>query len=188
MAMPKRISASRRVVAICDPALSYNFPQLKTKVLDNGQEVPDIGLVPYGATLNIEFLGDLDKLPVKPTVFEIMPLQSRFMNWDRGEDTDWRSVFQFHVIGIKDSGFDAELTYETVNGMDYKTLDDDSMDMIPDSFVKDIANMVIQLAKYDGATIPFSMLGTSTATLKRCRDARSLRIFPVPTVDVKTSD
>lgn len=176
MVMPKRLSGSRKVVAMCDPALS-NFPQLKTKKLDNGQEVPSLGLIPYGATLDIEYLGNLDELPFGgPTVFEVMPLQTKFAHWDKGDESDYQMIFQSHVIKIENFDAERELVMERLPGFDYKTIDDKSMELIPLSFVKDIGNVILQLAKCDGNTIPFSMLGTSTDILRRCRAAQHLNL------------
>lgn len=186
MAIPRRITGTRKLVAMCDPSLA-TFPQLKTKML-NGVEVPDIGLVPYGTTLDIAYLGDLSELPGGgPTVFEVMPMQTRFMSWDRGENTDHVAVFQMHVVGVENFDAKPPLSWETIQGVDHKTLDEKSVEQFPMSFIVDISHMIIQLAKGDGQTIPFSTLGSSSDILRRCRAAQFLNLSHVHTAAVKPS-
>lgn len=187
MVMPKRLSGSRRVVSLYDPAL-VNFPQLRTEKLDNGQEVPILGLVPYGATLDMSFLGDLSELPCDgPTVFEVMPLRTRFLHLDKGEKTDWTIIFQLHVSAIDNSGI-KNLSWEQLPNFDYKTLTDESLEMFPVDFIRDIGNMIVQLAKGDGATIPFLMLDTYMDVSRRSRAARLLSMSRAATAGAKISD
>ena len=183
MAMPKRLSGSRKVVSIIDPALE-KVPRLKTKMV-GGREVPHMGMELYGTTLDTTYLGDLKELGA--TVFEIMPLKSSLMNWDKGDDSPFFQIFQYHVVGIENFPAEPPLTFKEVGGYDYKILTDESMKQIPLSFIRDIGNMVLQLAKCDGVTLPFSMLDSSQEISNRSRVARSMRIFPAVTVDVKTS-
>jgi hypothetical protein len=184
----KRLTASKKIVAGCDPALA-NFPRLLTKKIENDMEVPDVGLIPYGSTLDISYLGNLDDLPYGgPMVFEVMPLQTRYINWDRGEDTDYKTVFQCHVIGIERCDFKAELNFEQLPGFNYKTLDDKSVDLFFASFIKEIAHKIIELSKVDGCVIPFSTLGSSTAILQRCQVAQLLNLESARSAAAKVKD
>lgn len=187
MAMPKRLSGARELISMLDPSIQ-GIPSLKKIQNADGTESV-MGKIPYGNTLDITFLGDLSGLPYGgPTIFRVMPLQTKYMYLDNGEDTNWRLVFQLHVSGIRNSGVDKDINFERANGLDYSILTDESLELFPIDFIEDIGHMIVQLAKGDGNTIPFIMRDTYMVTTKRSQAASVLSMCRAATAVAKPSD
>lgn len=187
MAMPKRLSGARELISMLDPSIQ-GVPSIKKVPREDGTEIIT-GKIPYGNTLDISYLGDLSVLPHGgPTIFKVMPLQSKYMYLDQDEDTNWRMVFQLHVSGVRNSGVDKEIEFEKINGLDYSILTDESLDLFPIDFIEDIGHMIIQLAKGDGNTIPFIMRDFSMVNLRRSQAASVLSMCRAATAVAKPKD
>ena len=173
--IPVRLSKPRRIVSEFDPALK-GFPRVKNKVV-NGQDIPEIGIMPYRASLDLKYLGELDNLPFLPTIFEVVPLEVRHRNLDKGEDTNWWLVFQLHVINIENwDEVSAPLTWQRHEALDKRLLSDKMADYFPFEVVRDIAEKIIQLSSADGVTIPFSVSDTLKDILEERRFAYQIKI------------
>jgi len=138
MAIPKRITESRWLVSRIDPELIDVDLKLQRD---------------YWKTLDIDKLGDIKDLDL--TKVKVKPLLAQYGNLnsdDRSAMDDWL-IFSFHVEEISDPIY--KLEFEGIG--DNKYISADIRNQFPESFIKDIADMICQLANGDGVRIPFAI-------------------------------
>lgn len=131
MAIPKRINTTRRVVSRFDPAW--------TRVIHRrcyGE---------YCNTLDIAKIGDISEFDF--TTFDVRPLQVAYEVFadDNGAANAWE-IFRSHVVNM--SGFDFERDGDRIR--------DKHHEEIGPKIIKDIADMIVQLANADGQTLFFA--------------------------------
>ena len=160
MGMKKRITDKKTVIARCDRSLTL---------------VPQETLKKYFETLDIDVLGPLPSLIEPPTLFAIMPLKARWAHLDRGTDNtaaDYWQIFALHVERIDG----AEIALEFDGQGDFKALTESVREQIPEDYIRDIAQMIIQLANGEGNHVPFDVLvglsGTISARRANARPSR----------------
>lgn len=153
MAMPKRLTAPRKLISIHDPALD---------------DLPSDALTRYVTSLDIEELGDIATMPTPPTVFTVLPLRARLARVDHGvqnNNDDWWVIFAFHVTAV--DNIDGALTFEGA-GSD-RHLHDDCRELFPDRWIRDIAGMISKLGNGDAPFLPPVQMSEIISTRKILR-------------------
>lgn len=148
MAIPKRINTTRRVVSRFDPAWK--------SVLHRrcyGE---------YCNTLNLEKIGDMSGLDF--TLFEIQPLQVAYEVFadDNGASNSWE-IFRSHVVSM--SGYELTKEGDRICEQHHKE--------ISPAIIKDIANMIVQLANADGQTLFFTPPDGYMDFIVNCQNLRA---------------
>jgi len=138
MVMPRRLTSSRDLISIHDPALG----NVSTDIMQQ-----------YGMTLNIDVLGDLSKLPEPPTIFTCLPLRASLARLDRGArntNDDWWILFATHVTAV--APLQGDLVFDGAGAE--RHISDDCRDLFPDKWIRDIAVMITKLANGEAPFAP----------------------------------
>ncbi|MHC4575096.1 MAG: hypothetical protein ACYS76_13355, partial [Planctomycetota bacterium] len=141
MGMKKRITGDRTVVARVDESLRALDAETFSR---------------YCETLDMKLLGDLSQMPEPPTIWTIEALKAKHAHLDMGDDNSaasWWNIFRLHVKAVDDGS--APMDTEDFAGE--KALTDAARDYIPEDFIRDIAQIIIQLAHGDGTYVPFDV-------------------------------
>lgn len=149
MAIPKRLTAQRKVVSRFDPSWREIVAQH-----DTAQTYAD-----YCNRLDIELIDNPLGRDNPFTVFTVVPLQTRFEMFVDGESSNWWEIFRHHVKGI--SGMEIE-------SQDGAILEKHREDIGP-VFVQDIARMIVDMASIDGVSCFFTIPGGCWAFTQNCR-------------------
>jgi hypothetical protein len=179
MGMKKRITSNRRVISRVDRSLT-------------GLDIKTIR--DYALSLDIESLGDISQLIEPPTIWTISPLKAKYAHLDMGEGQNnsqsfW-NIFALHVVGCEDR--DVVLEWEGAG--DSKSLTDAVREQIPEDYIRDIAQMIIQLANGDGTYVPFDVQAGYSAIMSAHRVKAKVQRPPAiaassaPSEDAKTND
>jgi len=105
----------------------------------------------YLRSLNIDELGDLRGFKHLPSVFTVRPLTVDYEYMVNGENSNWWGIFSSHVKEI--TGLPKEIKLESEDGI----LDDKLRELFPPRTVRDIAQMVIDLANEGEDSIFFTV-------------------------------
>jgi hypothetical protein len=141
MGMKKRITRDFTVVARVDESLRSLDAETFSK---------------YCEQLDMKLLGDLAKMPEPPTVWTITPLKAKYAHLDMGDENDaasWWSIFRLHVVKVNDPS----IPWEKEDWGGGKALADSVREEIPEDFIRDLAQIIIQLAHGDGTYVPFDV-------------------------------
>lgn len=163
----KRVTESRDVVCLCDPAMSW---------IDRGK------LVKYSLSRNIEDLGDLKTLQEQPRIYRCRPLSTRAETTgklyldENNADAAWMIVAS-HVENISDI---ATLKKRQINNID--TLEDEVREILPFDEVHEIAKVICELPN-SGDNRPFSPPDTWEQGLMRTQWYRALQEPPAAPTD-----
>jgi hypothetical protein len=150
MGMKRRITAERKVISRVDPSL-------------NVCSMSDVAA--YSKSLNLDDLGKLPGYYDSPTYFHILPLKARWSSLDRGNENtsdDLWAIFSTHVTRIE--GVDFEIEFD--GSGEHKHIKDECREFIPDDFMRDIAQMIIQLANGEGTHVPFGVRDGLSAIIR----------------------
>jgi hypothetical protein len=145
--IPKRLNSTRRVVSRIDPA--WKHIMMRRTYQD------------YCNTLDIAAIGPLDDMPEPFTFFEVQPLRVSYEVF-AGDNPNYWEIFRSHVVTI--SGMDIEKDGDRIR--------DKHREEIGPDFVKDIAEMVIQMANGDGQAVFFMPPATAGEFIHNCLRSR----------------
>ena len=163
MSLGTRLTAARKVVSIYDDALA-------------GIDI--IALGTYVTTREIEHLGDLDKLPEKPVVFILEPMTTKTERWE----DDPRALVAFCCREINNAPIEWSVEHKVTSGL--RHLSDETMDAIPLNVVREMANVIIEMANGDTAPfVPPDGWGVWKARSALARTARSAQSTPARETD-----
>ena len=154
MGMKKRIVEVRDVIPRCDRALTL---------------LPQETIRKYSQELDISILGDPANMLEMPAIVSIAPLKARWAHLDRGTDntaSDYWAIFALHVQAIKGN---AQVDMEWTGEGDFRALTDKVHEQIPEDVIRDVAQMIIQLANGEGTHVPFDVLVGLSATISARR-------------------
>jgi hypothetical protein len=176
MGLKKRITQERKVISRVDSSLAL---------------LPADTIKGYWKSLDIEDIGDLGALIEPPTVWTIRPMLAKYAHLDQGHGNNnaaslWQ-IFSLHVTGCDDPSL--QLSYEPFG--DVQMLSESVREQIPEDWIADIANMVIQLANSDGTHVPFDVQATLVAITSDHRIKANVRKPPAnnaPSEDASDSD
>jgi hypothetical protein len=137
MAIPKRLTAARKIVSCFDPAWEQIVSDREKKHIYQD----------YLLTRNIELLGDPLSYDVPFTVFDVIPLTVEYEPYVNGEETNAWEIFKSHV--------------KSATGIDFTfsggVIDNEHRGKLGTVYVRDIVGTIIQLANVDGISSFFSM-------------------------------
>jgi hypothetical protein len=137
MAIPKRLTAARKVVSCFDPA----WGQVVTDSSKRGVYGD------YCNTHDISVLGNPLDYPKPFTVFEVVPLKVQYEPYVDGDNTNWWEIFRTHVRSI--TGFEVEFDGDKIK--------DKYREEIGPKYVRDIARIIIEMSNVDGVSAFFTI-------------------------------
>lgn len=146
MSIIKRPTAVRKVVSRFDP--SWRFTSHVENAYTN-----------YCDTLDLKYVEQCGPLPDPLTVFQILPLKVTHECFVDGKNTNWWEIFRAHVTEI--SG--VQLKHDRAGRLDDSVRDELGFDV-----VKDIADMIVNLANTDGVSCFFTLPGGYWVFLQNC--------------------
>jgi hypothetical protein len=135
----------------------------------------------YSQTRNIEVL-EIDKLPIKPTIFWSSPLKPKYDHLLKREDlthAECFAVFRYNVNKIEngprhDDG--TEIGFKTTHNE--RVVKANVQNVVPPLVIREIAEVIVEAASKDGDSLPFepppgSLLSWSQRISHRAMYARS---------------
>ncbi len=151
MAIKQRITATTELVSRWDEAIS---PIDQQEVLEYCKEV------------DIKILGDLSRLEIRPSIFEVSPLKCDHEYLVKEENINYWAIFSTHVISV------TELPFKLVKAAD-GSIDSTMRSMFPMNVVQDIAEMIIVLASGGKDVNFFTVQGDLRVYLNHLTTAKS---------------
>lgn len=139
MGFEKRVSAETRLVTLFDDAYVLSFTDEQREAYEN--------------SLDIEALGDMNKLVKKPAVFVCQPLKPKYEYMAFDVYPDYWGIFKTHVTEMRDGPFDIARENEKI----VDTMRGD----FPTRIVQDIASQIVALCNKSGGDYFFTPSGAA---------------------------
>ena len=153
--LPKSIQREIQIVSRFDPALN----QIK---FDN--------LIEYFRTYNMEHLGDIDSLAVKPTVFVCDTIRREFRRRIDMANPQMREVlFATHVNRVLNTDFEVRYNQQSDGST---IMHEDDIESFGPAIIDEVAKVIYDAANTDGVKIPFTLPDTFVLEMSKLRAQR----------------